>query len=204
MMPPMRTLLVIGSLLALASCGAASETSPEPRPEASSGGGDEVSQPGEPLAELPFAAQAIRDATPAGRTYVFRFEEDGAQRFERWVFERVDERGFTSTSTPVDEDGQPTGPVERAEGTWDELESHAHFPAARTTITNAQLTIPLGAFRCRLYTVTSEDEQGREVVSRYWFAVDLPGAPVRMVREVDGEPVLTMMIVAHEPPLGGR
>lgn len=198
----MRTLLVIGSFLALASCGASSDPSAPGR--AAHGGGEHAPEDAEPIAEVPFAAQAIRDASPAGRTYVFRFEEDGAERVERWVFERVDERGFTSTSTPVDGDGHPTGPAQRSEGTWEELESHAHFPAARTTITNAQLTIPLGAFRCRLYTVTSEDEEGREVVSRYWFAVDLPGAPVRMVREVGGEPVLTMMIVAHEPPLGGR
>lgn len=198
----MRTLLVIGSVFALSSCGASSDPSAPGR--AAHGGGEQAPEDAEPIAEVPFAAEVIRDASPAGRTYVFRFEEDGAERVERWVFERVDERGFTSTSTPVDGDGHPTGPAQRSEGTWEELESHAHFPAARTTITNAQLTIPLGAFRCRLYTVTSEDEEGREVVSRYWFAVDLPGAPVRMVREVGGEPVLTMMIVAHEPPLGGR
>lgn len=199
----MRTLLVIGSVLALASCGASSEAS-APGRAGHAGGGEHAAADAEPIAEVPFAAEVIRDASPAGRTYVFRFEEDGAERTERWVFERVDERGFTSTSTPVDGDGRPTGPAQRSEGTWEELESHAHFPAARTTITNAQLTIPLGAFRCRLYTVTSEDEEGREVVSRYWFAVDLPGAPVRVVREVGGEPVLTMMMVAHEPPLGGR
>ena len=119
------------------------------------------------------------------------------------MFERVDERGFESTSTPVDEGGQPVGELERSQGTWDELESHAHFPAARTTITNAMLTIPLGAFRCSLYTVTSEDPQGREVVARFWFATDLPGAPIRMVREIDGEPVVTMMLVGHEPPIEG-
>lgn len=153
-----------------------------------------------PIAEVPFPAEQIRAATPVGRTYVFRFDEDGAQRFERWVFERVDERGYVSTSTPVDEAGQPVGEPERSEGTWEELERHAHFPLDQTTIQNARLGLPIGNFRCQLYVVTAE-ENGQSVLSRFWFATDLPGAPVRMVREVDGEPVLTMMLVDHEPPI---
>lgn len=192
-----RTGAALLTLLALGCGGATPAASGAPT------SGDEAqasAAPSEPIAEVPFPAARIREATPAGRTYVFRFEEDGSERYERWVFERVDERGFSFRSTPVDRDGQPVGEPEVSEGTWDELEAHAHFPAARTEITNAMLTIPLGAFRCRLYTVTGE-EDGRSVVSRYWFATDLPGAPLRMVREVDGEQVAAMMLVGHEPPI---
>jgi hypothetical protein len=63
------------------------------------------------------------------------------------------------------------------------------------------LTLPLRRFLCRLYTVTATDDAGRAVVSRFWFANDLPGAPVRMLREVDGETVVEMQLMAHEPPL---
>lgn len=201
----MRIAVVSLASIVLLACGARESRSSSDDVATSSGaepthGG--VADEG-PIAEVPFPAAQIRDATPAGRTYVFRFEEEGSQRFERWVFERVDANGYSFTSTPVDEEGQVVGEVERSEGTWDELEHHAHFPLDRTEITNAMLTIPLGAFRCRLYTVTSDDD-GRSVVSRFWFANDLPGAPIRMVREVDGEPVVTMMLVGHEPPIAGR
>ena len=190
---PLPLLLAQAAALLLACGGAATATGPgEPRAAA----------PSEPIAQVPFTAAEIRAATPAGRTYVFRFDQGGERRFERYTFERVDDAGFSSASTPVDENGRPVGETRRREGTWEELESHGHFPAERTTIVNAQLTIPLGSFRCRLYAVTSQ-EDGREVVTRYWFANELPGAPVRMVREVDGEPELEMLVVAHELPIGG-
>lgn len=168
-------------------------------------GGDDAEPPPHedpgPIAEVPFAATVIRDATPAGRTYTFQFREDGRVRWERWVFSEVSPTGWVSESTPVNEQGEPTGETERADGTWQELEHHAHFPLDATEITNAVLTLPLARFRCRLYTVTSTDDAGRPVVARFWFATDLPGAPVRMVREIDGETVVEMQLVAHEPPL---
>ncbi len=214
----MRTLLHFSLLVLALGCGGASDDGDTTSAAESSGdeatpeaGRRPVEAPPDdrpaphvdegPLAEVPFAWTAIRDATPAGRTYYFQFREDGRVRHERWVFETVTENGYTSTSTPVDEAGEATGETERSEGTWQELEHHAHFPAGATEITNAVLTIPLARFRCRLYTVTSTDDAGRPVVARFWFATDLPGAPVRMTREVDGETVLEMQLVRHVPEL---
>ncbi|MEZ4337914.1 MAG: hypothetical protein R3B82_14945 [Sandaracinaceae bacterium] len=150
---------------------------------------------------MPFPAARIREATPAGRTYVFEYRQGGRVRYERWVFAEVSPAGWVMDSTPVDESGATTGETERSEGTWEDLERHAHFPADATETTNAVLTLPLARFRCQLYTVTSTDDDGRPVISRFWFATDLPGAPVRMVREVDGETVVEMQLVRHEPPL---
>lgn len=212
----MRTLMPLLLLVPALGCGGASDDG-EPSAGATESSGDEApagaaapeeAPPDErppphvdegPIAEVPFAWTAIRDATPAGRTYYFQFREEGRVRHERWVFETVTETGYTSSSTPVDEAGEPTGETERGEGTWQELEHHAHFPAGATEITNAVLTLPLARFRCRLYTVTSADDAGRTVIARFWFATDLPGAPVRMVREVDGETVLEMQLVRHVP-----
>ena len=59
----------------------------------------------------------------------------------------------------------------------------------------------VGSFRCMLYTVMSTDDEGRSVRSRFWFARELPGAPIRMIREVDGEVALEMQLVGHEPPI---
>jgi hypothetical protein len=33
---------------------------------------------------------------------------------------------------------------------------------------------------------------------RAYFAKKLPGPPVRLVQELDGEPVLTMTLIQHE------
>ncbi|MCB9597984.1 MAG: hypothetical protein H6719_35030 [Sandaracinaceae bacterium] len=144
-----------------------------------------------PIAEVPFPWTEIRDATPAGRTLVFQFREGGRVRYERWVFTDVSPEGYRSTSTPVDENGAPTGEPEEDAGTWQQLEHHAHFPADATEITNAVLTLPSGRYRCRLYTVTAGD-----AVQRFWFATDQAGPPVRMVREVRGETVIEMQIVS--------
>ncbi|MBX3270329.1 MAG: hypothetical protein KF729_08705 [Sandaracinaceae bacterium] len=194
-------------------CGGSGDGERAASAHVAGGEADERTPPGEPtepaeraraeapLAEVPFPAATIRDATPAGRTYVLQFREAGVVRYERWTFEEVDARGFTSTSTPVTETGEPAGPTERGEGTWEDLEAHAHFPADATEIRVATLALPLATFRCRLYTVTRPDDAGRVVVTRMWFADSLPGAPVRMVRERDGEVVLEMQLHDHVPPI---
>lgn len=213
-----RRLLFVFVLVLGVGCGGGSGDPPAENETGTTGGGeaagaedvapaadDEVpAEPEEdegPIAEVPFPAAQIRDATAAGRTYVFEFREGGRVRYERWVFAEVSPTGWVMDSTPVDEDGEPTGETERGAGTWMDLERHAHFPAGATEITNAVLTLPLARFRCQLYTVTTTDEAGHAVVGRFWFATDLPGAPVRMVREVDGETVVEMQIVRHEPPI---
>lgn len=61
---------------------------------------------------------------------------------------------------------------------WAELQAHAAFPEDRTEITRETIFTEAGVFDCLRYTV--------EGVGEFWFAVDLPGMPIK-IRTLDHE-----------------
>ncbi len=143
------------------------------------------------IAEIPFPAAQIQQATPPGRTYVIEMREgDGEPQREIWTFEESSAAGFVL----VVRDPEGTE-VRRSEGPWTELESHAHFPAALTTVERTELESELGTHACRLYTV--RDADNANMIRRFWFADALPGAPIRMVVESEGVTRMEMRIVEH-------
>lgn len=153
---------------------------------------------GEPtaLAPLPFPAARIRAATADGRTYVMRVDEEGAPAmYKRMRFQAVTDQGaeLVVTQWPVDE--APPEPRPPVPVTWAALESHAHFPADKTTIADGTTEVPAGMFACRIYTVI----EGDGGVTRYWFANDLPGAPVRYETTKGGAVTTRMVLVEHRP-----
>ncbi|MEM9488627.1 MAG: hypothetical protein AAGC55_05755 [Myxococcota bacterium] len=154
---------------------------------------------GDELAPRPFNAEQIRAATPAGRSYRFRVEnQDGSVRLLQMTFMRVDERGATLQQAMYDADGKPAGQAQTSEVTWPELVGHANYPREATVISDARIETPAGAFDCMLYTVT-EQVDGRTQVTRAYFARELPGAPVVMRIEVAGQPMISMTLVEHRP-----
>ena len=177
----MRTLAAL-ALCALACAKPADTVEP-------STGDEEVSEA--TIAAVPFSAAEIHAATPPGRTYVVEMREgDEEPRRETWTFEQSTDAGFLL----VVRDPEGTE-LRRSEGPWSELESHAHFPAELTTIAAAALRSELGNLTCRIYTVRDPDDAN--VVRRFWFADDLPGAPIRMVVESGEQVVMEMRIVEH-------
>ena len=73
---------------------------------------------------------------------------------------------------------------------WLDLQNHASFPAAVTSITEDVIEIPLGAMECLCYRVVSDD-----TVSTFWFAKDRPGMPVLFTTETNGSLVSTTFVI---------
>lgn len=193
--PALAALALLHVALALAgAAGCRSGAADDATAPAAAAGGAEA------LAPVPFPAERIRTATDAGRTYVFAVTTpDGQTAQRRLRFTAVDAEGGTLESALLGPDGAPFGEPQARRVTWTELEGHAHFPAAATTVTEESVTVPAGRFDATVYTVREEGK-----VSRYWFAKDLPGAPVRMVEEsaaAAGEAPqrFTMELVSHTP-----
>ena len=53
--------------------------------------------------------------------------------------------------------------------------------------------VPAGSYDCWRYVVT-EHRDGHEIVQRFWFAHALPGPPIRVVQEEDGEVTFEMKL----------
>jgi len=147
-----------------------------------------------PMGQPPFKAAQIRAATATGRTYVWRVSGPAGPSGEREArFEAVDDDGATLVSSGRDEAGKPVG-EERTKVTWAELEGHARFPAAMLTVKEETVTVPAGEFACLLYEVKEPDGS----LARFWFAKDLPGAPVKIEASKDGTLLERRELVKHE------
>ena len=135
-----------------------------------------------------------------GTVMVHRVEEAGkAPYLRRTEFVEVGDEWCSFRVTMSDLDGVAIGQAIDAEVTWSELESHAHFPGDKTAIATERVETPFGHFAAKRYDVR-RDQDGREVVSRMWFAPDLPGPPVKMAQIRDGEVIMSMILVHSVRP----
>ncbi len=160
------------------------------------------SQPPDPhkigpdLLPTPFSAEEIRLGCPAGRTIRLRVESAGGPDVIRtsW-YVRVDRDGAEIEHTTYTANGEHLGEPRSAWSTWRQLQEHAAFPAAVTTVTEDELTIPLGLLPCRLYTMTDGT-----TVHRFWFSDAHPGMPVRYSIEDSGTVVSRVTMEADDLP----
>ena len=134
-------------------------------------------------APTPFTAAEIRAGCPTGRTVTARTEAMGEpDRVDITVFVETDDEGAL-----LESNGR------RHRVTWRELQNHASFPAAITTVREEVIQIPLGEMECLSYRVVSNDTE-----STFWFAKDRPGMPVLFTTESDGVLVSTTFVIADE------
>jgi hypothetical protein len=113
-------------------------------------------------APTPFSAAEIRVGCPTGRTLRLLVEPEDGEPLVRVIrFIDTDSEGASQESGRFTTSGAPLGDPERHRATWLDLQSHASFPAAATTIV---------------------DETERV----FWFARALPGMPVRFEERVSG------------------
>lgn len=151
------------------------------------------------MAPPPFTAEQIRGATAEGRTYRFRLEAAGEPAMlSEMRFVDVTAEGATMIHAAFTEEGAALGEPKAAPVTWEDLVAHARWPQAATEITEEEIDTPAGRFHCRLYTVR-EEEEGVTAVTRAWFAMTLPGAPVRHEVTVGGQVVSRMVLQSHAP-----
>ncbi len=142
----------------------------------------------------PFSADEIRKGTPAGLVQHIVMIDKGQRFVVQVSFDKPDADGVTISNVPVDGNAKPLGKGTSARTTWAELESHAYFDVSNTTVAKSSVTTTMGDHEALLFTTTKE-QGGQKHVDRAWFALDLPGAPVRYEKTVDGEKVMTMEIV---------
>ena len=173
---------LLGALVTLAACGK------------SDWPGEEERTLEEGHAPTPYTEEQLRDGCPSGRVCVFEIESAGGFVIKkRYRYLDADEQGVT-LEVAVEGPGQK--PASKSRATWRELRKHASFPKESTRIEEQMVETKAGTFECLRYIVTSE-EKGKTVVKYLDFARELPGMPVRMTLEYDGEKISSMTLVSH-------
>lgn len=175
------------SLVVWVGCGSA----PEP---------EEAVQQQQPLIDVgaaeagslphPFSAEEIRDEWIVGFQLKLRRVMQGTESVERWTVVSADPDAVEIESAALDGDGHVLGQASLARSTWVELRNHATFPAARAQREEATRDTALGTLDGWIYTV-QEDDDG--TVSEFFFARDLPGAPVEM-RTTRGDELIMELV----------
>lgn len=146
-------------------------------------------------APRPFSAEQIRQAMPVGHVVRLRVEAQGAEPQElRWEVTAADATRCTIASKVYDLRGALVRDEGAGTSQWTELREHAAFPAAETVITSGTIEVPAGRFETRVYRVTSRDGSFTMVKTLH-FATTLPGPPVLMTVERDGEPLMKMTLL---------
>lgn len=164
------TVLVMGAIFALA-CGVGSE----PEAAVETEGAPKEVDPLPVLLDRPFTAEQIRDEWIVGFKLRVRRWTPTAEIFETWTVVGADPDGVEIESKAMGEDGEALGESTIQRSTWVELRDHASFPADRGTRESLRRETPLGELQGWLYTV---GDPGGEVMTEFFFADALPGAPV--------------------------
>lgn len=200
-------LIAAAGLSALVACGGTpaptspqtpqtpeAEAPPAEQPAPETPPADEA--PAAALVDPPFTAEQIRDATQVGRTYRYLLSQAGQELHVTMRFTQVTPDYATIERTVVDAEGNV---LEQAseDSTWQQLVGHAAYPAEVTEVSDTTVEVPAGSFDVVVYSVTGEQE-GTPVVSRVYFAKDLPGAPIKTEVEAGGQVVFTMELVEHQ------
>lgn len=158
----MRRLVFLLSLAILGCKAAAREAPPPPVP-------------------LPFTVEELREANPIGTILAFRVEQTGATPLVQSIrVARADDVFVVLETWTMDEDGRMVGTPVSTRKKWSELVEPL-LPAGSTVVTDARCEVPAGTFDCWQYTVAAGDR-----TRRYYFAKELPSAPVLSVLEEGG------------------
>ena len=145
----------------------------------------------------PFTTDQIREASPAGRRYVFRVDAAGEEpSWSRTTFVAVDTDGALLRMETWDLSRPPTVSGEMRQS-WEELRAHASYPADRTSVSEGAHDSPLGPARTVSYlTRTAEGAvQGRAI-----FAVERPGPPLLV--EIHGSEGVLRRLTLEADDLG--
>jgi hypothetical protein len=145
----------------------------------------------------PFSADEIRDEWIVGFRLKMRRVIEGAESIERWTVVAADADGVEIESALLDDDGNVRGEANLARSTWIDLRNHATFPAAKARREEATRDTALGTLDGWVYTVREDDEG---TVSEFFFAKELPGAPVEMRTTRNGGLIMELtQLDRHRP-----
>lgn len=129
---------------------------------------------------------------------MYRVAAAGAEPYlDTWTFDGGDAARGQMTHLRTGLDGMPRSELEQSEATWAELQAHASYPMATTSLTVSAVSVEAGTFEGWLYESVDGD-----TVTRAWFARTLPGPPVLVVTTRGGVEVLRYELLAFEDPRG--
>jgi hypothetical protein len=131
----------------------------------------------------PFSADEIRDEWVPGFRLLMRRTSPEGTRIERWTVLSADDEGVEIEYATIADDGSVEGEPSIARSGWAELRDHASFPASHSTREWVSRETALGNFEGWLYRVADPEAA---VVNEFFFAPELPGAPVQM-RILEGD-----------------
>lgn len=181
-------------VLAITACGPA-KAPPEAAPVATT--------PAEPAptghVAPPFTAADLAAGLPVGTELKLRVVAAGEPTVvQHWIWTESDAEGCTIRGLLLAEDGQTVLTDSAGRSSWAELETHAHFPAALTTMSESSIEVEAGTFDTWRFDVQAAGPG--DPVKVYHFARTLPGPPVLMEHTLDGEVVLRMELVSRTQP----
>lgn len=149
-------------------------------------------------APTPFTAAEIRAGCRPGREIRIVVEGPGDSRFVRVIrFIEGDAEGALQESQRFTMAGEPIDQAIRERTKWSDFQSHASFPAEATTIQEDRVETPAGTFDCLRYDVHRGD--GLET---FWFAVELPGMPVKVETREEGKVTFAMTMTENVTGVG--
>lgn len=149
------------------------------------------------LAPNPFTVDQLRGAFSAGMRIRLLMRTAGEPDFEeRWTITAADTSGMTIASQRYSPDGTLLEDEGSGTSTWEELHTHADFPANQTVRESSSVDVPAGHFETWLYTVV---DPAADTVKRYHFAKDLPGPPVKFTIQQGKGTVFEMTLLERTP-----
>ena len=132
-----------------------------------------------------------------GFSLLVRARRPESEVVERWTVIEADEEGLVLEYAKLNPEGEAFGEPRRERSSWTTLRDHATYPADRTTVEEVTRETPLGELEGWLYT---ERNPERGIVTEFFFARDLPGAPVHMIARHDEELVMEILQLERSRP----
>ena len=144
----------------------------------------------------PFSAAQIRDGFVVGREVRSLTVRAGAEPYVhvRKNLSADDDAGVYEVWTETLEGDRISEP-EQGSSTYLELQQHASMPIAATAIEPVEIDVPMGRFDGLRYTRAQGDK-----VDTFWFALERPGAPVRIESRIGGEVVFSSTAISERRP----
>ena len=144
----------------------------------------------------PFSADQIRDGFVPGRIVRSEVVVAGeAPKFHVRRHVRAEPDAGVYAFWTEGPDGEQLEVPEEGASNWLELQGHASMPIDATTVEPVTIDVPMGRYDGLLYTRVDGD-----TVDRFWFALALPGAPVRMEERVGGDLVYSSTAIEMLDP----
>jgi hypothetical protein len=148
-------------------------------------------------APTPFSAEQIRKGCPPGRVITLKIERPGKDPVQQKLHFVGGDKEFAEIEfVPMDKDGKHLREPVMRRSKWTALQAHASMPEKGLVITEGEVKVPVGKFKCWVYTQTTE-AGGRKTVRTLHFAKKLPGPPVLVTVDVNGKRTQTVTMVAR-------